>query len=228
MQNGVTISTKESDLEVKYGMIHFREEREMARSSLRYILHDMNDIRTSYIRLGFHLEEFRRCGYYYDFGYPTMEEFCGVNLGLDKSAISRCINVFKKFSACEKETHKMWIDDRYKDYSYSQLCEMVSMDEEQCKQVTPDMTIKQIREVKKGNVSRDVSPVATSQPLSYKEYVSSPPKKRARLIKECDSKDSVSIDVFDKNGKFIYGNFWCDLICTQEGHYMFRLDYADE
>lgn len=223
MQNGVTISTKESDLEVKYGMIHFREEREMARSSLRYILHDMNDIRTSYIRLGFHLEEFRRCGYYYDFGYPTLEEFCGVNLGLDKSAISRCINVFKEFSACEKGTHKMWIDDKYKDYSYSQLCEMLNMDEEQRKQVIPDMTIKQIREVKKGNVLQNVSPVATSQPFVYKLYENAPDQVRTNLIKDCDKKDTVCLDVFDKNGKFVYGNIWCELICTSEGHYMFRL-----
>ena len=225
MQNGVTISTKESDLEVKYGMIHFREEREMARSSLRYILHDMNDIRTSYIRLGFHLEEFRRCGYYYDFGYPTLEEFCGVNLGLGKSAISRCINVFKEFSACEKETHKMWIDDRYKDYSYSQLCEMVSMDEEQRRQVTPDMTIKQIREVKKGNVLQNVSPVATSHldKFSICKFDGLKGIVRQNYVKNIiPENDNIPLYIFDKDGKNVFYGMIVNLLKfdSKEGVYI--------
>lgn len=233
MQNGVTLETNEKDLKVKYGMINLlREERLMARTSLKYILHDMNDIRTRYIRLGFHLDEFRRNNYFIDFGYPTMEEFCAANIGLDKSAISRCINVYREFNASNNIKYEngtktvgssMELDDKWKEYSYSQLCEMVSMDDMQRKQVTPDMTIKQIRELKRENVSQNVSPVATSQPFVYKLYENAPDKVRTNLIKDCDKKDTVCLDVFDKNGEFVYGNIWCELICTSEGHYMFRL-----
>ena len=89
MQNNITVATNEKDLNVTYGMINFHPEREQARTSLKYILSDVNDIRKSYIRLGFHLHEFDRLKYYEDFGYATLAEFCEVNLGLDKSAVSR-------------------------------------------------------------------------------------------------------------------------------------------
>lgn len=94
MQNGVSICTNDKDLNIKYGLINYWPERELARSSVRYILTDLNDIRMNYIRLGFHLHEFDRMKYYQDFGYCSLIEFCDVNLGIDKSAVSRCISVF--------------------------------------------------------------------------------------------------------------------------------------
>lgn len=228
MQNGVTISTKESDLEVKYGMTHFMEESEGARTSLKHILIDMNDIRTSYIRLGFHLEEFKSNAYYYDFGFPSMEEFCAANLGMDKSAVSRCINVYRKFNGSNFTKYEagtkiigssMELDERYKDYSYSQLCEMVSMDEEQRKQVTPDMTIKQIREVKKGNVSRDVSQVATSQPIKsksekfdYKKFLDYNGAVLHKYIKNLKPENGIALYVFDRDGKQVLTGRLVDLL----------------
>lgn len=240
MQNGVTLSTKESDLEVKYGMINFREERENARTSLKYILSDMNDIRTRYIWLGFHLEEFKRCEYYYDFGYPSMEEFCSANLGMDKSAVSRCINVYREFNASNITKYeagiklvgsKMDLDERYKDYSYSQLCEMVSMDDVQRKQVTPDMTIKQIREVKKGNVSQNVSPVATSQPVRF-DVTNYSIKKgiiQQNYVKNCRSLYNMDFQIFDKNGKLIGLTHVFDVLLDDRGRCYLRLrdDYSD-
>lgn len=173
MQNNITVATNEKDLNVTYGMINFHPEREQARTSLKYILTDVNDIRKSYIRLGFHLHEFDRLKYYEDFGYATLAEFCEVNLGLDKSAVSRCISVFWEFAKINDnitQSRSMFLDEKYENFSYSQLCEMVSMTADQRKLVKPEMTIKQIRELKKKkNVSQDVSPVATSQP---KERVS--------------------------------------------------------
>ena len=47
--------------------------------------------------------------------------------------------------------------DTYATYNYSQLVEMLSMSDKQRSQVTPDMTIKQIRELKKVNTSVDDS-----------------------------------------------------------------------
>lgn len=168
MQNDVSIATNEKDLRVTYGMINFHPEREQARTSLKYLLTDVNDIRRSYIRLGFHLHEFDRNKFYEDFGYSSLSEFCEVNLGLDKSAVSRCISVFLEFAKvndCMTRTRTMFLDDKYEAFSYSQLCEMVSMTSEQRKLVKPEMTIKQLREIKKKkNVSRNVSQVATSQP----------------------------------------------------------------
>ena len=95
MQDNVNISTNEKDLNVKYGMYNHGPEREAARGSLKYILTDMNDIRKSFIRLGFHLHEMLCNKYYEDFGYLTIEEFAEANLGMDKSNVYRYIRVFE-------------------------------------------------------------------------------------------------------------------------------------
>lgn len=153
----VTMCTRESDINVKYGLFDLREEREMARSSLKYIYADMTDIKRSYFKLGFHLHEFRQCKYYEDFGFSSFEEFCETNFELDKGAVSRCINVFLMASAYNDtqyimgtETHgcAMEISDRFKEYNYSQLCEMLPLSDKQRNKIKPEMTIKQIREIK--------------------------------------------------------------------------------
>lgn len=126
---------------------------ENARSSLGYILEDFTDIKNRYISLGFHLNEFKNCQYFKEFGFFSFEDFCNDLLPLDKGAISRCINVWKEF--CYKDngggyiSRKMWIDDKYKEFSYSQLSEMLPLNSKRRKMVKPDMTVKQIRELKK-------------------------------------------------------------------------------
>lgn len=219
MQNGVDISTKENDLKIKYGMINYGPERELARTSLKYILTDMNDIRHTYIRLGFHLNEFERMSYYKDFGYSSLVEFCDVNLGFDKSAVSRCISVFKEFAVRDEHgVYKMWLNDKYSNFSYSQLCEMVSMKEEQRKLVKPEMTIKQIRELKKKNVSQkydDVSQVATSQPnnrLCTNDLLTKHGVVLQNHIKKCDKIGSLRLRIFDSNGKRINYYDKCDIL----------------
>lgn len=153
----VTILTKEEDIKVNYGLFDLREEREMARASLKYIYADMHDIKKGYFRLGFHLHEFRQCKYYEDFGYAAFEEFCEKNFEMDKGAVSRCINVFLMATAHNDKHYVMGqemtgcaaeISDKFKDYNYSQLCEMLPMTDKQRMLVKPDMTVKQIRELK--------------------------------------------------------------------------------
>lgn len=153
MNANVNLGTNEKDIVIKYGMVNLREEREAAIGSAKYVLSDISDIKKNYFRLGFHLWELRQNKYYEDFGYTTMEEFCLVNFDMEKSAVSRCINVF--LHVCRRSEENipfsrptMFIQDKYRDYSYSQLCEMISMSEHQEKLVKPDMTITQIRELK--------------------------------------------------------------------------------
>lgn len=143
-----------------YGMFNLREERELARASFEYIDRDIIDVRTNFIRLGFHLAECKNMKYYEDFGFENFYEFVEKNWGKDKTATSRHINIFMKFSAVSEEhsnNHKMWLDEKYEDYSYSQLSEMLQMNKEQMKQITPDMTVKEIRELKKSWKEKDKS-----------------------------------------------------------------------
>ena len=201
MQNNVTMSTSEEVLDVKYGMYGLRDEREQARGSLKYILCDITDIKRSYFRLGFHLHEFKNCKYYEDFGFLTFEEFCEANFDMDKGAISRCINVFLMINAHGEERHSagcktigcsMEISDKYKDYSYSQLCEMLPLDEEKRSKVKPDMTVKEIRELKKKIV--DITP---EQVKDFVEYF--------RNEVSAFTRDDL-IQIFIKNGSIYHGH----------------------
>ena len=167
MMNGaIGITTSEKDIDVKYGIFDFGPERDMARASLKYIYSDICDIKRSYFKLGFHLNEFKICEYYKDFGYATFEEFCDNHFDMDKSAISGCINVFFMTSAINDIEYVNGIkkcgcassmSSKFKDFSYSQLCEMLPMDDDQRDLVSPNMTIKEIRELKKGKVATSQS-----------------------------------------------------------------------
>lgn len=168
------IETHGKDIDVKYGLFDYGPERDGARSSLGYIHSDMYDIKKSYFRLGFHLNEFKEFEYYKDFGYETFEEFCENNFDLEKSAISRCINVFLMITDVGNKTYldgveihgcAMGISEKYKNYSYSQLCEMLPLDDKQRSQVKPDMTIKQIREMK-----NQISDISKTQLMKFFEY----------------------------------------------------------
>lgn len=151
---------KESDIDVKYGMYNLRQERDMARHSLTYILNDFNDIKRSYFNLGFHLNEFIQCKYYEDFGYTSFKDFCIENIPLDYSSVTRVISVFDMI--CERSSNNMFlktnrIQDKYKEYSYSQLVEMIPMSDDLRKEVTPNMSVRDIRDLKSNKSKKIVT-----------------------------------------------------------------------
>ena len=103
-----------------------------------------------YISLGFHLHEMELCGYHEELGYDNFYECIEKNFHMDKSAVSRVISVWNEFcSKDDADSRKMWIDDRYEKYSYSQLVEMLPLKEQERRRVTSDMTVSQIRNYKK-------------------------------------------------------------------------------
>lgn len=211
----------ENELKIVYGMINFGEEREVARGSFEYIAKDVSDIKNSYIRLGFHLHEFERCKYYQDFGYSNFYDFCKANFALDKSAVSRCINVWWNFSDYDGSSHKMWVDERWKDYSYSQLAEMLPLSNDMRRRVLPEMTVKQIRELKKKgcDVVTSEEPEQEAQEQETKKFLSCndlATLKGAALsakVKSVDSIDSAVLYFYDrKTGKMLEQNVWVDIL----------------
>lgn len=171
------LTTKEDDLNIVYGPDYMGEKvNERALSSLKYMYTDLTDIRKYYMRLGFHLNEFNVDKSYLEFGYSTLEEFCDVNLGLDKSAVSRCINVYREFNAkndvirignYESCGSAMDLSERWNNYSYTQLCELLPLTEVQRRGITPNMTVKQIREYKKSLKEKSVRSLQPGNPGRY-------------------------------------------------------------
>lgn len=236
------LTVKESELKIVYGPDYLGEDvNELSLASVKYMYADLTDIRKYYIRLGFHLNEFDVNKGYREFGYPTLEEFCNVNLGLDKSAVSRCINVYREFNAGDDKEFignivnhgcAMDLSDRWKNYSYTQLCEMLPLSPEDRKKVLPSMSCKEIREFKKKLKDRkkkslngavaSTQPeesgsgsVASTQPkiFSYEEYV----RKNSGIIeqnyiKACEPLDSIGVYVFDSRGRKVLCNYWGEIL----------------
>lgn len=110
------------------------------------IQNEIAEIQKTFISLGFHLHEMQSSNMFMNLGYENFYNFCQDNFHLSRSSVQRYITVWYKF--CHNEGgRKIWIDERYKEFEYSQLVEMLNMPHPEV--VTSDMTIKQIRELKK-------------------------------------------------------------------------------
>lgn len=149
----------EKELVIKLGMINFGFEvagkEELARSSFGYILNDVNDLKERYIKLGFHLEEFNRNEYYKVFGFATFREFCEENMPISYKTCTQCINVFLNFAEQGTTCKKMYIAEEYKEFSFSQLCEMLPIDLRRRKIIKSDWSVEKIRRYKKGLKKQD-------------------------------------------------------------------------
>ena len=75
---------------------------------------------------------------------------CEIEFGLDKSEVSRLMNVVDEFGKRDK---KKGIQEKYKDFKWSVLVEMLPMSDTDRAKVKPDMTVKQVRKLKKDLVA---------------------------------------------------------------------------
>ena len=147
-----------------------------ALGSFNYIRDDIADIKKRYIALGFHLSEFDKNEYFKEYGYSSLDDFVLANFNIDKKALSRILSVYYKFS----EPYKIFIADKYSEYSYSQLCEMVSLKDDELKSITPRMTVRDIRDYKKSLKKEKFRDVAKNEKveenvLTKQENCAAPP-----------------------------------------------------
>ncbi|MBD5505362.1 MAG: hypothetical protein HDR09_16920 [Lachnospiraceae bacterium] len=247
------LTVKESDLKIVYGPDYLGEDvNELSLASVKYMYTDLTDIRKYYIRLGFHLHEFDMNKGYLDFGYSTLEEFCNVNLGLDKSTVSRCINVYREFNAGDDKEFignivnhgcAMELSDRWKNYSYTQLCEMLPLSPEDRKRVLPTMSCKEIREFKKKLKNRkkkalngavdSTQPeesgsgsVASTQPkrFDWVEYAGKKGIVAQNYVKSCSQlKDTITAIVFDNRGREIVCTRLCGILEKSSNSLVIRM-----
>ena len=70
--------------------------------------------------------------------------YCYDEFGLDKTRVSRLMNIVDEFGDGLRCFKKEW-----EDFSYSQLCELLPLSADERKPVKPDWTVKRIREYKK-------------------------------------------------------------------------------
>lgn len=136
-------------------------DRDEAERYEKIILADLTSDKTRRFQIGVHLIELfdSRAYIVISNGQGHAQffwQFCEERFKLDKSTVSRYMNVVDEFGDGHKDLHKKW-----KEYSWSVLVEMLPMSPSARKAVTPDMTCAEVREMKKGlfaTSQREVKP----------------------------------------------------------------------
>ena len=127
--------------EIRKSGLTFQEAKNLVDISIR-------DVKDGFVATGYYLWIIREERLWEDDGYNSFHEFLHCQYQKDKSWASRCIGLYEQFGKQIEFGQLPVLAAPYRDYSVSQLIEMVSMTEEQREQVTPEMKVREIREMK--------------------------------------------------------------------------------
>ena len=106
---------------------------------------DLANMQRSFIDIGCQLMQVRDRELYKDGGYDSVWAFAEQEFGIQRSTASRWMKMCQKFSV---DGSSPVLKDEYKDFGKSQLQEMLYLEDEQLEEVTPGMTVKEIRELR--------------------------------------------------------------------------------
>lgn len=106
----------------------------------------LDNMKMSFIAAGYYMKYIRDHELFQKDGYESIWEFAEDNYGIKKSTASRWMSMNDKFS---QGGNSPILAEEYRGFEKSQLQEMLYLDDKQMETVTPDMTVKEIREVRK-------------------------------------------------------------------------------
>ncbi len=122
-----------------YHDVNLEEAETSIRASLR-------DAARSVIAVGHYLKVIRDKELYREAGYENVWDYAADTFGFSKSTASRYMARNDKFSV---GGNSPVLAEEFREYSKAQLQEMLSLDAEQMSAVTPDMTVREIRELRR-------------------------------------------------------------------------------
>lgn len=187
----------------------------------------MYDAAKQFVYIGFLLWEVEQYKYFIAGGYKDVYDYAAQELNFKRSSTKNFIAIartfgnkyYDQYNQIYSQLPTMNLKPEYKDFNYSQLVEMLAMSDKQREQVKPDMTIRQIREIKKAAMEpefaldpkaetikiplpdddaiQDPEPAASSQTSGQKlEYTIT--------LDRCDWE--LIIEQLDDNIKYNYGD----------------------
>lgn len=123
----------------------------------------LQETASNFVYIGYRLKQIRDSGMFD--GCSDIFEFAQKEYGLGKSITSRFIAINEKFS---EGGNSLEIREEYRALGSSKLSEMLTLSEEDCRLITAQTTVKEIREIKHFNKETPVledAPVAAYTPL---------------------------------------------------------------
>ena len=122
-----------------YENLNYQEAKDILREKL-------DNMKKNFIAAGYYMKYIRDNELFREDGYESIWEFAEGNYGIRKSTASRWMAMNDKFS---RGGNSPVLAEEFRDFEKSQLQEMLYLDDKQIEEVTPDMTVKEIREVRK-------------------------------------------------------------------------------
>ena len=122
-----------------YENMTYQEAKGILREKLDYM-------KKNFIAAGYYMKYIRDNELFREDGYESIWEFAEDNYGIKKSTASRWMAMNDKFS---QDGNSPILAEEFRGFEKSQLQEMLYLDDKQIEAVTPDMTVKEIRKVRK-------------------------------------------------------------------------------
>lgn len=122
-----------------YENLNYQEAKDILREKL-------DNMKMNFIAAGYYMKYIRDNELFREDGYESIWEFAEDNYGIKKSTASRWMAMNDKFS---QGGNSPILAEEYRGFEKSQLQEMLYLDGKQIETVTPDMTVKEIREARK-------------------------------------------------------------------------------
>lgn len=114
--------------------------------SLDIISEELHRTRRSFVKIGWYLKHIREKEMYKTENYANIYELAADKFNLSQPTATRFMNICEQFSINHDSPE---LDEQYIEFSMSQLFEMLPMKQDEMNQITPDMTVTQIRDFKK-------------------------------------------------------------------------------
>lgn len=115
-----------------------------------YIKSNINNIFNNYLEIGGRLRKIKDNNLFLLQDYKNIYEFAANEFELSETTVKNLINI--NFRFCNNSVdgeYVYYLGEKYKDFSYSQLVELLSVPEEQSLVYLPTMSVKEIRDMKK-------------------------------------------------------------------------------
>lgn len=111
----------------------------------------------SFVRIGWQLTRINKSEAYKLDGYNSITEFAKAEYDMNPDGVSRFMNVYERYSV-PGDTPEL--KERYRDFKFAQLSEMLQLPEEDQAMIQPDTKRADIRELKKFNKDNENNPDA--------------------------------------------------------------------
>lgn len=122
-----------------YDNLNYQEAKDILREKL-------DNMKMNFIAAGYYMKYIRDHELFREDGYESIWAFAEGNYGIKKSTASRWMAMNDKFS---QGGNSPILAEEFRGFEKSQLQEMLYLDDKQIETVTPEMTVKEIREVRK-------------------------------------------------------------------------------